>query len=193
MNFYNKGVKATIPVIRQESNLGTAGQGIAKAFMDLGDIKQKSDDRTEILNLKKETKFEKEKNKKDMVSGFKKLHPKTTNGLSDDEIYAMGDRINKVHTDPTKAKFVNAYTAENGDRVMVTFNGNDKDGNPIYKNVVVGKAKDYSQSHAKDEDNSKVGINLNKERRKNRNMGFDGESMTHKKLLEEFNPDLMTK
>ncbi len=101
--------------------------------------KRYEDNKTAKFELEKSNKEDEVKNKTSVVGGMRKIHPKTTADMTDDEIFAMANKIQDTHNDPQRGKFVNSFTATNGDRVMVTYNGNDKDGNPIYKNVVVGK------------------------------------------------------
>jgi hypothetical protein len=115
-----------------------------------GVLKQKkfaSDERAKATKTK-----ELEMQKQAMVSGFRKLHPKTTEGLSDAEIFQLGEMINQIHTDNTSASFMDAFTAENGDRMAIFTTGKlGEDGMPITFTKNFGKVKtDYNKSVNKD-------------------------------------------
>lgn len=97
---------------------------------------------------------EKKLNKESIIDAMKKMHPKTTAGLTDNEIYVMADKIENIHADKTSRKFLNSWTASNGDKVASFLTGYDKDGNPITVNEVLGKAKDYSASKKSKDDKS---------------------------------------
>lgn len=130
---------------------------MGEAFMQLGDDHEKRKQHKEALDLEKskldytkqkeaDAAAQKVKDKAAKVSAFRKKHPKTTEGLTDDEVYQMGDKITQLHTNGTKKmKFVESFTAANGDRIGVFFDGStDKDNKPVYQNIVLGKAKDFS-------------------------------------------------
>jgi hypothetical protein len=129
---------------------GGLGDAVAQGFdgiSKVGDIKQKSEDRKQLFDLKKEVQAKELNDKKAKISGFRKVHPKTTAGLTDDEVYQLGDNINKIHTDETPMKFKESFTADNGDRIGIFYDGSvDENNKPIYQNVVLGKAKDYQGS-----------------------------------------------
>jgi len=115
-----------------------------KDIMDL--LKYSNNQKT-----KKNQAIQLDKDKKALVSGFKKIHPKTTANLTDEEIYLLGDKINSMHNDKTPMKFKDSFTDEDGNKIGVFYDGSiDDKGNPAYKNVVMGKAKDY-QSGKKDD------------------------------------------
>lgn len=151
-DFYNKGAKFDTGLVK---NIGAtkamsgakAGEIAGDAMFKLGEIKQDKNDRTAKLNLEKSAKLKTAKDKADKISAFKKVHPKTTAGLTDDEVYALGDNITKINNDPSKWKFNHSWTAENGHKVSSYTNGDtDKDGKPVYKTVDHGKTKDYNKS-----------------------------------------------
>ena len=143
--FYDKGYNPSTGLIKE---VGGTGKAIASGFNGLtqaGEIKQQANDRAAKLNLEKETKQKEELNKQSIISGMRKMHPKTTKDLKDEEIYVLANKINDVHEDPTNRKMTDVFTAANGDRVGVYDTGKvDKNGKRVYENVSFGKAKDWN-------------------------------------------------
>lgn len=118
-----------------------AAQKDSMALLDYSDKKIAQENKNIQLN----------KDKKALVSGFKKIHPKTTANLTDEEIYLLGDKINSMHNDKTPMKFKDSYTDDKGNKIAMFYDGSvDEKNNPIYKKVILGKAKDY-QSGKKDD------------------------------------------
>ncbi len=146
---------------------GKALKAVGNIGFDLGTIKQQSADRTKEENrykgkmdLLEAKKTQDAKDRASKVSAFRKIHPKTTAGLTDDEVYQLGDNINKLHTDKTPMKFKESFTADNGDRIGIFYDGSvDANNNPVYKNVVLGKAKDYQGGKGKNAKDFGYGFN----------------------------------
>ncbi len=93
------------------------------------------------------------KNKMASISGMRKIHPKTTKDMSDDEVYAMMNKIDTVHNDKSSWKYYNSSTMSDGHKVAWFYNGKtDKNGEPITKRIDLGIAKDYSKSKNKEEE-----------------------------------------
>ncbi|MCK5111057.1 MAG: hypothetical protein KAQ94_06005 [Arcobacteraceae bacterium] len=151
-NFYNKGFKPDSELVK---NLGKGGKGSAMAGLGravgdvafkLGEQKQQTNDRKAKFDLAKNKKDKDAQTKTSIISGMKKLHPKTTKDLSDDEVFVLANKINDVHEDKTKRKMVDVFTAKNGDRVGVYDTGTDgTDGKRIYENVSFGKVRDWKK------------------------------------------------
>jgi hypothetical protein len=136
-------------------------QLLNKTKMDYYDTQNTNAKRKGVLDQKKFASDERAKatktkeiemQKQAMVSGFRKLHPKTTEGLSDAEIFQLGEMINQIHTDNTSARFLDAFTAENDDRMAIFTTGKlGEDGKPITFTKNFGKVKtDYNKSVNKD-------------------------------------------
>jgi len=66
------------------------------------------------MKLKKENSIEK----------FKRLHPLTTKGMSDEDIVTLGDKITNIHTDNTPRKFNDVFSTPDGEKYMIV----DEDG-----------------------------------------------------------------
>ena len=175
--FYRKDLKFDSGLINniganKSSAIGKAGKAMGDTMMQLGNIKQNKTNRDKNnanndtkMNLEKD-KFSLEKKKVDLnqeskkskqtqdandrsakISAFRKMHPKTTADLTDDEIYQLGDSINKIDSDASAMKFKDSFVAENGHRIGIFSTGKmGKDNKPIYERVDFGKVKDYNKS-----------------------------------------------
>lgn len=147
MSYYDKGFNPSASVVNAS---GGTGKALASAFdgvSKLGVIKEQANDKKAKLDLEKETKAKELANRNSIISGMRKLHPKTTAGLSDDEVYILANKINDVHEDPTNRKMTDIFTAENGDRVGVYDTGKtDANGKRVYENVSFGKAYEWNKS-----------------------------------------------
>lgn len=135
---------------------GALGRGISQAgqsAFNLGDDKQKqgninrdhdfkaSESKRKQGNIDKKYNDE-QATKQANISAYKKLHPKTTAGLNDEEIYALGSKITAIHNDNTKMKFNDSYTDPDGNRMGVFTTGKkDANGQPVYKTINFGKVK----------------------------------------------------
>lgn len=170
--WYDTDKKFDLGLVKSAAGGTAAGtRALSNAAMNLGNVKQQSVTRAknaaqletenkrakEALNIKKaqfdlqkQTKEEKAKqdalDRSAKVSGFKKLHPKVTEGMTDDEIYLLGNELNKLHLDKTKSKVIDVFTGEDGNKIAVTWDGSLKDGKPNFVNTVLGKAKDWGKS-----------------------------------------------
>lgn len=145
MGYYDKGFNPSSGLVNK---IGGAGKALASGFdgiTKLGGIRQEADDRTAKLNLEKETKLQEERYRAANISGTKKLHPKVTLGMTDDEIHVMGKQINDIHVDPTSRKFIKVKTDPNNNIIAYydTFE-NGPDGKRIIESVNIGKEKDYN-------------------------------------------------
>lgn len=81
------------------------------------------------------------------VSAFKKMYPDATKGLTDDEIYALGESIDKLIPNNTALKKVDVFTNTEDERI-ITFT--DEKGNITQRNL--GNAKDYGKPKNKETD-----------------------------------------
>lgn len=71
--------------------------------------------------------------KEDNISKFKRLHPKATANLSDDEIQMLGDQITKIHTDNTAREFSDVFSDPSGQRYMLVQDGESQTAIPLLK------------------------------------------------------------
>ncbi len=67
------------------------------------------------------------------VEKFRKIHPKATKGLSDDEVIELGDAITAIHEDKTPRKFQDVFCDENGQRYLIVNDGKEEIVIPIFK------------------------------------------------------------
>jgi len=175
--FYDTNRKFDLNLVKSAAGgTGAALKNISKVAMDIGNVKQQSvtrakkdaqlkldnkraDDTLELhkakFDLNKKTQENKAKQlaieKTAKIVGFRKLHPKTTKDLTDEEVYQLGDTLNKLHTDATKRKVIDVYTAEDGNKIAVTWDGSyNDDKKPNFVNTVLGKSKDWGNSSSKD-------------------------------------------
>lgn len=79
--------------------------------------------------------FEKPKKEdmKDKIALFRKIHPKATNGLSDEDVIQLGDSITSIHNDKTPRKFKDVFSDETGQRYLITNDGKEDVAMPIFK------------------------------------------------------------
>lgn len=62
---------------------------------------------------------------------FKQVHPKTSKGMSDEEIEVLGDEIDAIHNDETSRKFKDVFSDPQGNKFMIVTEGEKEMAIPL--------------------------------------------------------------
>lgn len=74
--------------------------------------------------------------KENHIQKFRRIHPRSTKGLSDEEVQILGDEITKIHDDETSRKFQDVFSDPSGQRYMIVNDGKEEVAIPLIKGGV---------------------------------------------------------
>lgn len=67
------------------------------------------------------------------IEAFKKIHPKTSRGMSDEEIEELGNKIDNIHNDETSRQFKDVFSDPDGNKFMIVKDGANEMAIPLMK------------------------------------------------------------